>query len=168
MTDRRVGFAFVETSSRMKIARIGPARAFSSVLSFLFLVAGCGGEPGLARVKGRVTYKGQPVASGQIFFSPEAGGTRGAQADLASDGSYDLGTFGPGDGAYVGKHKVSIVAQGPDKPIPPKMKGKMMAEDMQGSGDPLVPRKYFSAETSGLAAEVVAGKTNTFDFELHD
>jgi hypothetical protein len=48
------------------------------------------------------------------------------------------------------------------------MKGRMMEEDMQGSGDPLIPKKYFSAQTSGLTTEVADGKTNSLDFELQD
>ncbi|MGE3821147.1 MAG: hypothetical protein AB7I30_17175 [Isosphaeraceae bacterium] len=133
-----------------------------------WLLAGCGGEPGMTRVNGRVTYKGEPVPSGTVYFSPDEPGQRGAQGPLDSNGYYSLGTFQPGDGAYVGKHKVSIVAQGPDKPIPAKMKGKMMEEDMQGTGDPLIPRKYFSAEQSGLEAEVTDRGPNTFNFELTD
>ena len=150
----------------------GVAAVAASWLSLsLFLtpaLPGCGGEPGLARVRGRVTYKGQPVTQGDVFFSPEGGGTRGAQGKLDADGSYSLGTYAPGDGAYIGKHKVSVVAQGADKPIPNKMKGKMLAEDMQGTGDALVPRKYFSPESSGLSAEVKEGRSNVFDFDLKD
>lgn len=132
------------------------------------VVSGCGGEAGLARVKGRITYKGQPVTTGEVFFTPEEAGKRGAKGVLDSDGYYVLSTLGNGDGAYVGKHKVSVIAQGPDKPIPPKMKGRMMEEDMQGSGDPLVPRKYFNAQTSGLTADVADGTSNVFDFDLQD
>lgn len=136
--------------------------------SLVLLTAGCGGEPGLARVKGRITYKGKPVAKGEVFFTPEEAGKRGAKGILDSDGYYSLTTYENGDGAYVGKHKVSVISQGPDKPIPPKMKGRMMEEDMQGSGDPLIPKKYFSAQTSGLTTEVADGKTNSLDFELQD
>lgn len=132
-------------------------------------LAGCGGgEPGLAGVQGRVTYKGQPVTQGEIYFTPDQPGTRAAQSPLDSDGRYQLGTFAPKDGAYAGSHKVSIISRGPDKPIPAKKAGSMLPEDMQGTGDPLIPRKYFSPESSKLSAEVAAGKSNTFDFELID
>ena len=141
----------------------------SLALALSLGLAGCGGgEPGLASVQGRVTYKGQPVTQGDIYFSPTEPGVRGAQSPLDSDGSYQLGTFAPEDGAYAGPHKVSIVSRGPDKPIPAKQAARMLPEDMQGTGDPLIPRKYFSPETSNLSAEVVSGKSNTFDFELTD
>lgn len=145
-------------------------KILSSALTIIVIVAlaGCGGEPGLARVKGRVSYKGAPVTTGEIFFTPEEPGKRGSKGLIGSDGSYALTTFDNGDGAYVGKHKVSVIAQGPDKPVPPKMKDRMLPEDMQGTGDPLVPRKYFSTQSSGLSADVAAGTTNVIDFDLQD
>lgn len=150
-------------------AKCFPVPAVAGLSLFIALgLAGCGGEPGLVKVQGRVTYKGKPVSTGEIYFSPALAGGRGAQSPLDSDGSYSLGTFSPRDGAYVGIHKVSIVSRGPDKPIPAKKAGSMMAEDMQGTGDPLIPRRYFSPETSQLTAEVTAGQANTFNFELTD
>src|SRR4051812_4983906 len=96
-------------------------------------LAGCGGEAGLAGVRGRVTYKGRPVGEGEGYFSPIKPGIRGAQGPLDSDGYYQLGPFAPGDGAFAGGHKVSVVSRGPDKPIPANKAGGMMPEDMQGT-----------------------------------
>jgi hypothetical protein len=148
---------------------VAAAAGMALTLAMTLGIVGCGGgEPGVTPVSGRVTYKGQPVTTGEVFFSPEHSGARGAQGKLDSSGNYTLGTFDARDGAYAGAYKVSIIAQGPDKPIPAKKVGKMLEEDMQGTGDPLIPRKYFNAETSGLKADVVAGKSNTFDFDLTD
>ncbi|SIO20099.1 hypothetical protein SAMN05444166_2960 [Singulisphaera sp. GP187] len=139
------------------------------ILAFSIGLAGCGGgEPGLNSVRGRVTYKGQPVTQGEIYFTPDKSGARAAQSPLDSDGRYQLGTFAPKDGAYAGSHKISVVSRGPDKPIPAKKAASMLPEDMQGTGDPLIPRKYFSPETSKLSVEVAPGESNTFDFELTD
>ena len=44
----------------------------------------------------------------------------------------------------------------------------MLEEDMQGTGVPLVPKRYLSPTTSDLKADVQAGKSNVFDFELKD
>lgn len=142
----------------------GPASLLA--LTLLGLLAGCGDDKGLVSVFGTVTYKGQPLASGDISFVPEAGG-QAATGQIDSGGGYRLGTFAPGDGAKPGKHRVQIVSRGPDKPIPKKKQGKMMEEDMQGSGDALIPQKYFSAETSGLTADV-GSSGGRFDFELKD
>lgn len=134
----------------------------------LLLLAGCGGHEGLAPVNGTVRYKGEPLTSGEVRFVPEGTGARGALGPIDAQGHYELSTFDPGDGAYVGSYRVTVVAVGPDKPIPAKRKGKMMQEEMQGSGDPLVPKRYFSPTTTDLKAEVVSGKTNVIDLDLKD
>lgn len=82
----------------------------------------------LAKVRGKVTYKGQPVQKGTVFFMPdEAKGTVGpsAMGGISSDGSYVLSTEESGDGVIVGLHKVGItgfdpnpVSSGPAAPDP--------------------------------------------------
>ena len=63
---------------------------------------------------------------------------------------------------------MSIISRGEDLPIPKKKKGRMMEEDMQGSGPLLIPKKYGFAKESGLNAEVTVGGTNVFKFDLKD
>jgi hypothetical protein len=73
----------------------------------------------LAKVRGTVTYKGQPLTAGEILFIPdESKGTTGPQAlgSIGSDGSYMMSTEESGDGAIVGVHKVSITGRDP-KPL---------------------------------------------------
>jgi hypothetical protein len=77
-------------------------------------VAGCGSGNGLnlARVRGKVTYKGEPIRNGTIVFMPdESKGTTGPQAvgTITSDGSYILSSESSGDGAVVGYHNVGIL-----------------------------------------------------------
>jgi hypothetical protein len=74
---------------------------------------GCGPGNGLnlARVSGKVTYKGEPVKNGTVFFVPdESKGTVGPYAvgSITSDGTYTLSTETAGDGVIVGQHKVGI------------------------------------------------------------
>lgn len=60
-------------------------------LSFLVLVAavvGCGGSQTPAKLKGIVTYKGQPLPGGNMTFSSDSGG--GGGATINSDGSYSV------------------------------------------------------------------------------
>ena len=145
------------------------ASALTLALAMALGSAGCGGgEPGVIPVSGRITYKGEPVTTGEVYFSPESSSNRGAQGTLDSNGNYTLGTFSANDGAYAGTYKVSVVSRGPDKPIPAKKVGKVLEEDMQGTGDPLIPQKYFTPDASGLKAEVTDGGSNTFDFDLTD
>jgi hypothetical protein len=84
----------------------------------LLFEPGCGPGNGLnlARVSGKVTYKGEPVKKGTVFFMPdESKGTVGPPAvgALTSDGKYVLSTETAGDGVIVGQHKVGITGVEP-------------------------------------------------------
>src|SRR5262245_45440638 len=91
-------------------------------------LAGCSPGHGLTlgRVQGKVSYKGEPVKLGTVFFVPDASkGTDGppAMATLKDDGTYILSTDSAGDGALVGHHKVGVVGLDPtpinkDQPVP--------------------------------------------------
>ncbi|NLF06672.1 MAG: hypothetical protein GX594_01660 [Pirellulaceae bacterium] len=124
----------------------------------MILFAGCGpSRPATAPVHGRVTYQGKPVVEGTIIFHPEKG--RQSIGEIAPDGTYKLTTFEPGDGALLGKHRVSIEARRITETIlpngaygPPKVEW-------------LVPEKYSRLDGSTLTAEVKPGD-NTIDFDL--
>jgi hypothetical protein len=93
-------------------------------------LAGCGPGHGLTlgRVQGKVTYKGEPVRYGTVFFVPNTSkGTDGpsAMGIIKDDGTYTLSTDSGGDGALVGHHKVGVVGLDPtpinttsEKPLP--------------------------------------------------
>ena len=121
------------------------------VLSALVLLPswGCGTTNGqmspLLAVKGKVTYKGQPVAKGTIRFEPDGYG-RPATGRLQSDGSFVLGTNREGDGVVAGAHRVSV--SGFDKPLASNRS----------------PKKY-GLKNSGLTAEVDSDHTE-FNFDL--
>jgi hypothetical protein len=117
---------------------------------------GCsGGGADMAPVSGTVTYRGKPLPDAQVNFTPVDGGPI-ASGRTDSSGRFRLSTSTPDDGARLGKHKISIVARGPDRPPRPGETGSgMPGESMPG--DPLIPEKYFDAQTSGLEREVVTG-----------
>jgi hypothetical protein len=88
------------------------------LVAVLLGTSGCGPGNGLnlARVSGKVTYKGEPVKNGTVFFMPdESKGTVGPPAvgSITSDGSYILSTETAGDGVIVGHHKVGITGVEP-------------------------------------------------------
>jgi hypothetical protein len=111
---------------------------------------GCGSDsvvpPTLIPVKGKVTYKGQPVAKGIVRFEPDGFG-RMATGPLRSDGTFELTTLQPGDGAVAGEHRVTVSDF-----------EKSLAKDQ-------ALKKYGSANISGLKAEVSLDR-NEFAFEL--
>ncbi|MDY3561226.1 hypothetical protein R5W23_002488 [Gemmata sp. JC673] len=78
------------------------------------LAVGCGGD-GTHRVSGTVTFKGQPVPVGKIYFTPDAtkgGSGPSGYADI-KDGKYDTASAG-GHGAPAGAVVISIEAFDPN------------------------------------------------------
>ncbi len=80
----------------------------------LTFVAGCGGGGARGKVKGKVVAGGQPVTGGQLQFAPVAEGAgegaTNAIGTVKPDGTFELMTDKPGDGAAIGKHKVLYTA----------------------------------------------------------
>jgi hypothetical protein len=102
-----------------RLVRLGYLALLSTVT--LILGSGCWSDNGLnlARVHGKVTYKGQPVKNGTVMFMPdESKGTIGPAAvgTITSDGSYIMSTESAGDGVIVGSHKVGITGV-EEKPV---------------------------------------------------
>jgi hypothetical protein len=130
--------------------RIRTPRSILLVAVVLAPCWGCGSAGSspseLISVKGKVTYKGQPLAKGLVQFAPRNTG-REASGQLQADGTFVLTTFKEGDGAVAGKHRVSISEL-----------DKSLARDR-------ALRKYASPNTSGLTAEVSPEKT-AFTFDL--
>jgi hypothetical protein len=95
-----------------------PRPAISVALSCLlaFTACGCGGPgPQLVTVRGKVLDSdGKPVFPGSIWFvadgsTPSAnGGVLDASSMLYEDGSFKLRTYPRGDGAMVGRYRVTL------------------------------------------------------------
>jgi hypothetical protein len=143
-------------------------------------VQGCGKSAELGKVRGKVTHNGKPVTKGTITFLPENTQERAASGTIGSDGSYTLTTYKQGDGAVLGRHRVSIVSREVDVPggkakasqaISPQeiMKGSQSPQTQQSPPEQkaLVPSRYQSPDTSGLSFVVKSG-SNTYDVELVD
>jgi hypothetical protein len=153
-----------------------------SLLSVLVVAAGCGGGPGVGKVSGKVTYKGQPLAGGWIVFTVENGG--GANAPIQQDGSYVA------DNVPAGKAKVCFRApvggspfEGAFKNLPPEARAKRAKELEQRAKPPAsasehykaptaeapsiqLPKQYTDPDKSGIVYDVQRG-TQTKDFELN-
>jgi hypothetical protein len=125
----------------------------TNALTVILLAAtfGCGSGqaalPDLILVKGKVTYKGQPLATGTIRFEPDGYG-RMASGKLQADGTYVLSTLKEGDGVVAGAHKVYVT--GVDNKL---------ARDRAF-------KKFMQANGSTLTAEVSQEKTE-FNFDLN-
>lgn len=144
-----------------------PVRVFLAICSFSILaltLSGCGGNsnrPKTAKVIGKVTYDGKPVETGSLLFVPVGGGSP-AQGNIATDGTYTLGTFTETDGAILGNFKVMITAW-----TQPKGGPGLPEDAIRGDAGPisLIPEIYGDLEKSGLTATVKDEK-NTINFDL--
>lgn len=96
---------------------------FPLVLIALVTMAGCGGRPGTAEVKGRVVFKDGSVPRGAVCvvrFQPSVDSTaeirKAATGDIQADGFFEAFTRKPGDGVFLGKYDVtfSVLADGTD------------------------------------------------------
>jgi hypothetical protein len=118
-------------------------------------VSGCGAANGLnlAKVSGKVMYKGEPVKNGTVFFMPdEAKGTIGPPAvgSITSNGSYVMSTESAGDGVIVGHHKVGITGV---EPAPVSSQAEYDPEEDPGG--------YMKAKSKAAAQARKGGSTKT-------
>ncbi len=130
-----------------------------SCLLLLAAVAtlGCGGDPnGPQRVSGRVTFRGEPLDQGVIAFVDPSNSVQAGGA-LVRDGKYDI----PAEhGLTPGKYQVTISSPSGSSVTPEEYAAGKTAMTSQER----IAAKYNSEST--LEAEVTAGGTNQFDFEV--
>jgi len=119
------------------------------LISFAFVtLLGCGGSgPKTARVSGKVTMSGKPLTNVGVTFLPTKKGPA-AVGVTNENGEFTLTTTRRGDGAVIGKHKVTVG----------------IAEE--GQKNPGIPDDYGSPNTTKLSAEVQSGKKNEFTFDV--
>jgi hypothetical protein len=116
-----------------------------TVMVVLLAAAGCGRRASLVPVQGRVTLDGKPLDTGAVMLQPKAGPA--AQARIAADGTFRLGTFKPDDGAMPGTATVRVTCR--------KMLTKPGVEPAYGPS--LIPERYNQFGTSGITVEITAG-----------
>ena len=128
-----------------------------TLFSLLALFAGCTQTPSVVPVSGKVLYNWEPLPFGIVMFQPEQG--QAAQGEIQPDGTFQLSTYGPNDGAVPGHHKVSVRC----------FSNKKSGTDGGDSGAPcrlLIPQQYTRFGMSGLSADVKPGSTEPIVLEL--
>jgi hypothetical protein len=93
----------------------GMLRRFWVVVSALFFTfsPGCADRSKPVQVKGIVTLDHKPVVGAMITFLSQKGG-RDAHGWSGPDGSFELTTFSPNDGALAGDYKVIVNYKDPE------------------------------------------------------
>ena len=130
--------------------RIATLKPLTVMIALLGACSGCGlyagGSASLIPVKGKVTYKGQPLSQGTVTFESQDSGKR-ATGKLQADGTFVLSTYKEGDGVAAGEHSVFIT--GVDKTL---------AQDRAF-------KKYMFRSYGELSAQVTPENTE-FTFDL--
>jgi hypothetical protein len=151
--------------------RRSPAWIVLAVTVALFGLWGCGvdrNRPKLARVTGKVSYKGKALDKGEVIFTPEKdkGGASGlvATGKIESDGTFTLTTFDTDDGAILGQHVVTVNVPMQDikelnKPRPDGSIPYILPK-------PGIPEKYLRGDSSPLRYTVDDVPLNKFEIEL--
>ena len=90
-----------------------PLRCLALALASL-LIAGCGSESDLAKVKGKVTLGGQPLEGATVTFQPTEDGGAPSAGQTDAKGRYTLMFTFDTPGVQPGEHSVSIETAGTD------------------------------------------------------
>jgi hypothetical protein len=120
-----------------------------AILTTLLLLIGCG-NTNVGTVSGTVTYKGQPVRSGDVNLISARGDA--ARVSIREDGSYNVP-----DPLPIGEYQVAITAPVSEPPAPGTKPKPVPPFD--------VPAKYRDTSTSKLTLQVKPGK-NTYPIAL--
>ena len=140
------------------------------------MCTGCGkseddGLPSRIRASVTVTYRGQPVDGAHVTFAPDSDIGKPAYGSTDARGVVELTTFQFEDGAVVGDYTVTVskmhAEDEGDAPTNPGMPSGVGRQTSATVID-LLPRKYKTRATSGLAATIVSGDKNQFRFDLLD
>ena len=87
---------------------------YLSLTLLLGTLIGCGNQPKLVPVTGKVTHKGQAVTAGSVILYPDTANS--FQKDnpsslLQVDGSFSFKTFPFGEGVPPGRYKVTLAPE---------------------------------------------------------
>lgn len=113
---------------------------FLPLLTIAAAAAGCGQQEfAVVPVKGTVMCKGHPVTEGLVQFSPVStngpmSGKAGA-GEIAEDGTFVITTYTRGDGAIVGKCRITAGPNDPKLPWPCKLKAPIEYDVHQGANN---------------------------------
>ena len=135
----------------------------------LALLGGCGPKyPPVVPVSGKVMYKSQPVEGATVSFFVE-GGTP-ATGMTKADGTFNLTSYKPNDGAPEGSHKVTVtkIETSGGAPAGESMEAAAARGPTKITETMLLPAPYASPITTPLSFTVTKGQKNHFDIELKD
>jgi hypothetical protein len=142
----------------MRFAHLACRVLLVAVAGLVLISAGCGSKgAGKAAVKGRVTYREEPLEGGAIVFVPDE--DRGNNGSLVKGTILLDGTFTLQSETAPGWYRVAIA------PLP---SASISLTPTPSRPYPGPPARYRNPALSGLAGEVKPGADNNFMFQLYD
>ena len=143
------------------------------ILGVYYLFIGGGlGSPRAYKTDGIVTLEGQPAVGARITLYPETKKRSRffPTGKVGEDGTFELTTYQPGDGAPAGRYRVTIVRGQMDaeeyKELSAKFNPDEIAEISQKRQEDPLYSKFSNPRDSGLTAEIIAVPSNRLTFEL--
>ena len=122
-----------------------------SVAVALVVLAGCDSGPKKYSVTGKVTYQGNALPTGTVFFLPDQGPS--TLTTISTDGVYHLE-------APAGRYRVGVTA------VPEPPPGVSPESESYDAPPPLIPRSFARPDSSGIVVEVKPQNGNAIDLEL--
>lgn len=126
----------------------------TTLLPLIF--TGCGPGRGRVPVSGTVTFDGKPLEKGAIRFGGEQGA---AGVGEIVNGRFSMSETGSQTGVLPGKYDVLISSWIEER-------GSVRPDGSFSPGITRIPLLYLDPAKSGLSAEVKAGQSNQFTFEV--
>lgn len=141
-------------------------RTFSIAVVSVILLTGCSGSDhvdGRYAVRGTVTLDGEPLATGNITFSPTDPRGRGT-GSVITDGQYDIPAA---KGLAEGDYRVAISSTGEKKVDDGEARARMLSQP-GGSGTPkeIIPAMYNTQSKEKITVQ--EGERNIFDFDVKE
>ncbi len=124
----------------------------------LLVIAGCSKSPPLYKVTGKASFRGKPLATGMVGFHHTDAKSPMVTGEIRPDGSFELMTKRPGDGAVPGEYMVTVTSMLPGKGV------EGIDKDYQPP-KPLIPLRYMRLDETPLKA-TVEPKDNVIDLSL--
>lgn len=125
-----------------------PCRRLLGAVAAAALVCGCGG-PATCPVRGKIVFQDNQAAAtelaGYVVTLESVEGQVSASGVVKPDGTFEVSTYKPGDGAVPGRHRVAVTPPNPFELIETPGAKPTRA---------LVPANYGALETSGLEITV--------------
>lgn len=133
---------------------MSPATRFCLPILVMLLVPACSNSGGRQEVTGSISFDGEPLQGGWIYFRPTGKGP--SSAGEIKNGRFEISAA---DGLMPGDYQVAIEYREPTGREVKVYTGETIAEEKQ-----IIPARY--NEQTTLKAEISSTEPNHFKFEL--